>query len=468
MGVTLVLATSVVLQLVAAILALRLTLITHAGRAWMLISAAVFLMVIRRSVTLLRLIFEHSDPAPDLVAELVALGSSVLMVVGIAWIAPLFLSMNQHRKKVEESEERYRTVADYTYDWEYWIGTDGNYLYISPACQRITGYTVEEFQADPDLIHAITHTEDRESLARHTSQEIEHEEVLSLTYRIFTREGQLRWIEHKCQPVYGKDGCYSGRRANNRDVTDRKLVEEERDRLIAKLEAQNTELERFTYTVSHDLKSPLVSIQGFVGILQQDLERGEPERVKDDLARISNATGKMDHLLRKLLELARVGRLVNPSENVPLEALARETIELIAGQAEKYGVQIEISADLPVVFGDRLRLREVMQNLLENAIKYMGDQPQPRIEIGSRREGNETICYVRDNGIGIEPCYHEKVFGVFERLDSTREGSGLGLALVKRILDAHGGRIWVESDGSGHGSTFCFSISTKDADISSS
>jgi len=269
--------------------------------------------------------------------------------------------------------------------------------------------------------------------------------------------------------VGNKEGEYD--RADVRQLTllmegmwrlvQRTRIEKEREDLIAKLEAQNAELERFTYTVSHDLKSPLITIKGFVGVLRQDLAEGDLEPVQDDLARISNAADKMDQLLRDLLELSRVGRLVNPPEDVPLEELAHEALELVGGQAEQNGVQVEISPNLPVVFGDRLRLLEVLQNLLDNAVKYMGKQSQPRVEIGSRRDGNQTICYVRDNGIGIEPRHHERVFGLFDQLDQKVEGSGIGLALVKRIVEVHGGRVWIESEGLGHGSTFCFTIAQK-------
>ncbi len=241
-------------------------------------------------------------------------------------------------------------------------------------------------------------------------------------------------------------------------VEERRQAEGEREKLIDKLEAQNAELERFTYTVSHDLKSPLITIVGYVGMLRQDLAAGDLEQVEDDLSRIANAAGKMDQLLRDVLELSRIGRSVNPLEDVPLEEVTREAMELTAGQVKWNGVQVEISSDLPIVHGDRLRLQEVMQNLIDNAAKYMDDQPEPRIEIGSRRDDDQIVCYVRDNGIGIEHCYHERVFGLFDQLNQKVEGSGIGLALVKRIIEGHGGRIWVESEGSGNGSTFCFTL----------
>jgi len=113
--------------------------------------------------------------------------------------------------------------------------------------------------------------------------------------------------------------------------------------------------------------------------------------------------------------------------------------------------------------GDRPRLLEVLQNLLDNAVKFMGAQPQPCVHIGMRREGAETVCYVRDNGIGIAPRYHAQIFGLFERLDVASDGTGIGLTLVKRIIEVHGGRLWVESAGEGHGSTFCFTLPWQEA-----
>jgi len=120
-----------------------------------------------------------------------------------------------------------------------------------------------------------------------------------------------------------------------------------------------------------------------------------------------------------------------------------------------------VAPDLPILYGDRARLVEVLQNLVENAVKFMKDQPDPCIEIGTRTDGAETVCYVQDNGIGIEPCYHEKIFGLFERLDADAEGTGIGLTLVKRIVEIHGGRVWVESAGKGQGATFRFTIRPK-------
>jgi ligand-binding sensor domain-containing protein/signal transduction histidine kinase len=242
-----------------------------------------------------------------------------------------------------------------------------------------------------------------------------------------------------------------------KEIDERRRIEAERELFVTELEHKNAELERFNYTVSHDLKSPLVTIKGFLGLLRQDAARGDHERMEADIGRISGAADKMSRLLGDLLELSRVGYLINPRQAVALDELVREAVELVTESLAEHHVEVEIAPDLPVVRGDRVQLLEVFRNLLENAVQFMGNQPAPHIAVGERPGDPAMVCCtVRDNGIGIDPRYNEKVFGLFERLDAKSAGTGIGLALVKRIVELHGGRIWVESEGRERGSTFCF------------
>ncbi len=272
--------------------------------------------------------------------------------------------------------------------------------------------------------------------------------------------GQRHWLTGSKRPFRNEAGDIIGLVGVFHDITPIKQAEIEREALIADLEVKNAELERFTYTVSHDLKSPLITIKGFLGFLEQDALNGRIEQARHDIELISNAANKMQQLLDELLELSRIGRLRNPPQAIALTELAREAAELVAGQLMAHDVQVEIAPDMPTVVGDRPRLREVFENLLSNAAKFMGTQPHPRVEIGVRYDKDEVhpIIYVRDNGIGIEPQYHKKVFDLFEKLDAASEGTGIGLAIVKRIIEVHQGRIWVESAGHGQGSTFCFTL----------
>lgn len=236
------------------------------------------------------------------------------------------------------------------------------------------------------------------------------------------------------------------------------LVRTIQDRFTAELEDRNAELERFVYTVSHDLRTPLVSIKGFVGFLHKDLDTHDDEKVRNDLIRIDHAADTMGDLLDGLLELSRVGRVINPPEAGSLHQLVYESIEPLQEKLRQRGIHLEIQQDMPAYWGDRLRLIEVFQNLVENAIKFMGEQPAPRIEISARREGDEIRCSVRDNGIGIEPRYQDRIFDLFERMHPEIEGTGIGTTLVKRIIEAHGGSIWVESAGQNQGCAFVITL----------
>ncbi|HPS01822.1 MAG TPA: ATP-binding protein [Candidatus Sumerlaeota bacterium] len=235
------------------------------------------------------------------------------------------------------------------------------------------------------------------------------------------------------------------------DITERKHREKE-------LQEKNEELARFTYTVSHDLKSPLVTVTTFLGYLEQDLQKQNQERVRKDIGYIQGAASRMSQLLDELLELSRIGRKTNPPVEVSLQAVVREAQELVAGQIATRGVQVKVTSEPVLLFGDYPRLVEVFQNLLDNAVKFMGDQPAPRVEIGVESSRDGMVFFVQDNGKGIDPRHQSKLFGLFEKLDPEAPGTGIGLALVRRIVEVHGGRIWVESEGPGRGTTFRFTL----------
>jgi signal transduction histidine kinase len=240
------------------------------------------------------------------------------------------------------------------------------------------------------------------------------------------------------------------------ELDERKRVEAERVKVIRELESKNTELERFTYTVSHDLKSPLITIGGFLGLLEEDARSGDQARFERDVERIREAKDKMHRLLDELLELSRIGRLMNPASDTPFAEIVEDALSRTDGRLMERNIQVVVAENLPVVHGDRPRLVEVVQNLVDNAAKFVGDQPNPTIEIGVCHENGQHIFFVKDNGIGIERTFHQKIFGLFDKLDPRSEGTGVGLALVKRIVEIHEGQIWVESDGKGKGSTFRF------------
>jgi len=224
------------------------------------------------------------------------------------------------------------------------------------------------------------------------------------------------------------------------------------------LEVRNAELERFNYTISHELKSPLVTVKSFLGFLKMDLKADDSEKVDKDIDFMNTATDKMKRILDELLEMSRVGRMINEPVSVRFDALVKGALASLAGAIAERGVTVQVNDSAMTLLGDPLRLEEIWQNLIENALKYMGDQPAPRLEIGVSVENDSPVFYLRDNGIGIDPRYHKKIFELFDKLDAKSDGTGLGLALIKRIVEVYDGRIWVESKGVGHGSCFKFTL----------
>jgi len=237
-------------------------------------------------------------------------------------------------------------------------------------------------------------------------------------------------------------------------------VQSARDRIeavVSELEDKNMELERFTYTVSHELKSPLITIKGFLGQLQKHLKT-DPERIDKDMLRIETAADKMHSLLDDLLELSRIGRIVGDIREVMFNEIVDDAISRLEGGINEAGVKLSIQNDMPKVTVDTMRFSEVIQNLVENSIKFTKNRDNPKITIGFRKENGRDIFFVMDNGIGIEEEYRERVFGLFEQLEHKHGGTGIGLAIIKRIIENHGGVIWIEGGENGQGASFCFTI----------
>ncbi len=332
------------------------------------------------------------------------------------------------------------------------------FLEVNRGARENLGYTVEELMRLTPLYLKPEYTE--KTFAELTAPLRRGESKLVTSTTAHKRkDGSLYPVEVRLQLYQKEDPPVFV--ATIQDITERKKAEDERERLIAELEIKNAELERFVYTVSHDIKSPLITIKGFLGLLEKDALEGNIPRLKEDVEEVRFAASQMGRLLDDLLELARIGRVVNPPEEVSLGDLAREAVSLVSGQISEKGAQVEIALDFPIIRVDRPRFLEVMQNLVDNAVKYTGEQKESHVEIGSRQDGEERVFYVRDNGMGIDPRYHEKIFGLFDKLDPESEGTGIGLALVKRIVEAHSGRVWVESEGAEKGSSFCFTVGEK-------
>ncbi len=370
----------------------------------------------------------------------------------------MFFDVSEQRqieRALKENEERMRAILASIPDMIFEISSDGILLDFMASSEITPLMPPSEFlgknikEVFPPTIAAQTFFALERALATDQLHAFEYE---------LSPGGEVQYFEARITAITSESAIMMVR-----DISQRKYVQTEREKLINELEEKNGELERFTYTVSHDLKSPLITIKGFLGFLEQDAVNGNTVRLKADIQRIASAADKMQLLLGDLLELTRIGRLTNPYQNINFEELAHEAVELVHGQIQSKGIQVSIQEDLPTVYGDRRRLAEVLQNLIDNAAKFVGDRSHPRIEIGlSGYENDKPIFYVKDNGIGIASIHHDRVFGLFNKLDADSDGTGIGLALVKRIVELHGGRIWIQSEV-GKGAAFFFTLQTEPA-----
>lgn len=365
----------------------------------------------------------------------------------------------QTQEALREAELLYRTLVEQTSVVIYRDGAqeDSPSMYISPRIADMIGYSAEEFSAQPDFWQSLLHPDDKNVVFDTVKRMLASGAGLTSEYRLRSKSGGWVWLRDDAVLVNDEAGKPLYIQGVYTDITKQKEVEAQREALIKELEEKNSELERFTYTVSHDLKAPLVTMGGFLGFLEQDALAGNMNRLKEDILRISEANEKMQRLLNELLELSRIGRKMNPPEVVPLGQIVAEAFTRAESRLNEKKIEVMVMTDLPAVNGDRNRLVEVVQNLLDNAAKFMGDQPNPTIEIGAETTNDEVVFFVRDNGIGIDPKFHKKIFDLFDKLNPKAEGTGIGLALVKRIVEVHGGKIWVESQ-LGQGATFYFTL----------
>jgi PAS domain S-box-containing protein len=370
------------------------------------------------------------------------------------------------RKKMEgelrQSEMKFRIVADNTYDWEHWKSGDGHYIYVSPSCKRITGYGPEEFLADANLMKDIIFPEDAVIYETHIKDDVARRHSGEIEYRIRTKDGAIRWIGHVCQPVFDNKGDNMGVRGSNRDITERKRAEQALNKTLTDLERSNKELEQFAYIASHDLQEPLRTISSYVQLIAKRYKGRLDQDADDFISFAVEGALRMQKMISDLLEYSRVGTRAKPPALVGLDDILNEALANLQVKIENAGATIT-HGPLPVVKADASQLLMLFQNLIENAMKFCGVKP-PEIHIAAEKHGDESIISVRDNGIGFEQQYADKIFEIFKRLHGQAKypGSGIGLAICRRIVERHGGRIWAESSP-GEGAIFYFTLPQKGA-----
>ncbi len=352
-----------------------------------------------------------------------------------------------------KSEERFRSTFEQAAVGIAHISPDGRWLRINARCCEILGYTRNELEQL--TFQDVTYPDDLGADLDHVRRLEEGlEDHYSMEKRYIRKDGSVVWANLTVSVVRKEGGAVQYYISVIEDISSRRFSEEAVRKTNAELAGRNAELEQFVYTVSHDLKSPLVTIQGYATHIQRDLNMGRLDRLTLFLPRITRATERMSNLIEDLLQLSRVGRVNNDPEVIDIAFLCKELFGTLSGLLVSKKIDLQIDKSMPEAFGDRVRIMQVFENLITNAIKYGCPQSNMKIEIGGFVDDSEsTIFFVRDHGPGIPEEHQQRIFGLFQRLEKRGEGTGVGLAIVKRIVEHHHGRVWVESE-SQKGSTF--------------
>jgi len=360
-----------------------------------------------------------------------------------------------------KSEERFRSTLDHMLEGCQIIGFDWRYLYLNIAAVAQSQFPAEKLLGNiftevwPEIESTPLYAMMKKCLEERVAEYIENQ--------FFFPNGNVGWFELRIQPV--PEGIF----ILSQDITDRKqhelqiqkmntLLEKHVEERTAQLALANKELEAFSYSVSHDLRSPLRHINGFIELLQKHQNGSFDDKSLHFLDVIASSARQMGHLIDDLLQFSRMGRAALKYERVDLDDLTQNIIQelILSSGAAKIDWMVK---PLPPVYADRTLLKVVLGNLIGNAIKYSSKTTLPRIEVGAGENDDELIFYVKDNGAGFNMAYVNKLFGVFQRLHSENEyeGTGIGLATVRRIISKHGGRTWAEGEVD-KGATFSFSL----------
>jgi PAS domain S-box-containing protein len=314
--------------------------------------------------------------------------------------------------------------------------------------EELTGTPFADYFTDPEKAHKGA------MLVFETGEIRDYELVMK-------GDGSETFVSYNASVYEDQTGQVVGAFAAARNITDQRRLEQEREVLLKELSDKNEELQTFVYSVSHDLKTPIVTIEGFIGAMREDFGDLISEEQEKYIKYMSDAALKMEALINDLLEFSRIGRLTEKKSKFSFAGIVKEVLKTLQPQIQARGIEVDIQKDLPDIYGGKKRFIQVMENLLTNAVKYIGkENPCPRIDVGAQDRDGQKVFFVRDNGIGIEKRYFDKIFQVFQRLPAAKkhgEGTGVGLAIVKRIIELNGGKIWLTSEP-GKGSTFFFQL----------
>jgi PAS domain S-box-containing protein len=352
------------------------------------------------------------------------------------------------QEALRESEKKYSTLVEDSLTGIY-IDQEEKIVFANTQFAEIYGYLRD------DLIGMeswrLVHPEDRDLTNEIRARRLKGDDApAEYEARGLTKDGETIWIKRRNTCIE-----YKGRPAilgNIVDITEQKRAEEE-------IQNVNEELKNFVHVVSHDLKTPIISVQGFSSRLLKDYQEKLGEKGRRYLEQIKASARRMEVLVSDLLTLSRIGRVVSTYKDVPSLQIVRNVTSGLQDRLKENRIEFVVANNLPTICCDEERIYQVFENLLVNAIKFMRGTKDPKVELGFEDRGDFHQFYLMDNGIGIDPKYHREVFEMFHRLKEIKdeEGTGLGLAIVDRIVNNHGGKVWVESK-KGNGATFYFTL----------
>lgn len=363
-------------------------------------------------------------------------------------------------QRAEATQRMFQSVLDTIPVRVFWKDTEGRYLGANQLFAADAGLDGPEALLGHDdfdmpwASEADAYRADDAEVMRTGDAKVDYEEPQT------TPKGDTIWLQTSKIPLRRGDGSVFGVLGTYADITPRKTIEAQREQLLEELERKNAELERFTYTVSHDLKGPLVTIRGFIGVLREELtgvtnlEATLREDLEHGASRIEAAAAQMARMLDELLSISRAGRVLGARTDVPLRDLVDDALLLCGAATADAGASVVLDEALPRVHVDGARVVQVFQNLIENACKYRSHDRRLELRIRCDAEG---MVRVSDNGIGIAPADRTRVFRPFEKVNRDTAGSGIGLSLVARIVAAHGSDVEIEETDGG-GTTFQFSL----------
>jgi len=420
----------------------------------------------------LSLDFIHPDDVPGLIAAVAANPEETSIEFRFRNAAGEWVDVEMNRKLMRDAQgepagavvtsrditerrkadQRFRLLADHSPVGIY-IAQDGRFVFVNPQFARYTGYAEEQLLGMKPLDLVLP--EDRDYVRENAVQMLKGARSFEYEYRIVNRAGETRWI---MESVISID--FHGRRAalgNYIDITDRKRAEELQQRTLAELARSNEELGQFAYVASHDLQEPLRMVASFTQLLSRRY-KGKLDDDADEFIRYAvDGVTRMQNLINDLLAYSRVGTRGKPPEPTDCAYIFERVLANLTTAVQESGATVTAEG-LPTVMADPTQLEQLFQNLIGNAIKYRGERA-PVVSVTAADDGGRWHFIVRDNGIGIDQEYRDRIFVIFQRLHGKEEyeGTGIGLAICKKIVERHGGHIWVESD-KGKGSAFHFTI----------